>query len=99
MKIEEYKTHLQKAVINPEKTAEIITNLLPELEKDLTEKESLVTLNSEQETKIRELQDSNVKLFLAATGGKPDGENTDPEDKTPAELQDEFVKELLKEEE
>lgn len=92
MKYEEYKTIIND-VIKSEKLDQLVT-VLDSIKEDLTTRDNYAKLNSEQETKIRELQDTNMKLFLAQTSASPVKE--EPEEVTGEEAVTEFINKILK---
>lgn len=76
MKLEEYKELLSGAS-DESKVPAILSSVLDNLTQDLTTLDTLRATNVEQEKKIRELQDTNMKLFLAQTG-EPEEEKEEP---------------------
>lgn len=69
MTIEEY-TDLAKTA-TAENFQTVLTSLLEGIKTDFSVVENLNTQIKEQETKIRDLQDTNQKLFLSQTGTAP----------------------------
>lgn len=73
MKYEDYETLLKGIVSNPDAAPVAVEGILSEIKKDLTNSESLTAAISEKDKRIAELQETNIKLFMAQTG-KPDEE-------------------------
>lgn len=76
MKFDEVKERIANLISDPDKSAENAVSLLTDLEADYTTMDSLAEKQAEDENRIRELQDTNQKLFLSVTG-QPEEE---PED-------------------
>lgn len=76
---EEYKAFIDNMVKEPDKITVNAKILLDEISKDTEQVESLKTANVEYEKRVRDLQDTNIKLFLAQTGG----DSTAPEEEKP----------------
>lgn len=68
MTIEEVKTRVTDLVSNPDKATESAVGLISDLEADYTTLSSMTEKVSEQEARIKDLQDTNQKLFLSVTG-------------------------------
>lgn len=68
MTYEEVKTRITALVGNPDTAQESAVALLSDLEKDYTTLDSMTSKVSESEKRIRDLQDTNQKLFLSVTG-------------------------------
>lgn len=77
MTIEEVKTRVTDLVSNPDKATENAVGLISDLEADYTNLDSMTEKVKEQEARIKDLQDTNQKLFLSVT--KQPAE--DPEEK------------------
>lgn len=56
----------------------VMLDLLGNLKNDLTEKETIAADIASKDAKIKDLQDTNMKLFLSI--GKATDDNVDPED-------------------
>lgn len=68
MTYDEVKTRITSLVGNPDTAQENAVALLSDLEKDYTTLDSMTSKVSESEKRIRDLQDTNQKLFLSVTG-------------------------------
>lgn len=68
----------------------IIKNILENIKTDLDERDAFKASVEDKDSKIRDLQDTNMKLFLSQTSGKP---NNDPEPELSGE---DYVNALLK---
>ena len=78
-----------------------LVNIMPVLKEIKADYESLVSLTSkveQQDNRIRDLQDTNMKLFLTQTGQVKDKEDEDEDDVEGPDAIDAFVKKLNKEE-
>lgn len=79
MTYDEVKTRITALVGNPDTAQENAVTLLSDLEKDYTTLDSMTSKVSESEKRIRDLQDTNQKLFLSVTG-QPAEEEEEKED-------------------
>lgn len=77
MKLDEYKALLKDAT-DADKAPEALSKILKGVTEDVTTLETLTTAHADDEKKIRELQDTNMRLFLAQTG-EPQKEEEEPE--------------------
>ena len=85
MTLDEYKAKITEIVQNPDKSAELGVNLLESIKGDLTRLGELNTSIDKLNGKVKDLQDTNMKLFLAQTNQRP--KTDDAEDK-PVTLDD-----------
>jgi hypothetical protein len=77
MKYEEYETLGKGIIANPDTAPIAINGLLSEIKKDLASLDSLSAALEDSEKRIRDLQDTNTKLFLSQTAKSgPDEEQT-----------------------
>lgn len=98
MTYEEYEKRINGALANPDTAPTEFVNILSDLKTDLTAKDTLETENTELETRVRDLQDTNMKLYLSVTGTSDEDEEEDE----PAEgtaVVDELMDKLFKESE
>lgn len=98
MTYEEYEKRINGALANVDTAPTEFVNILSELKTDLTAKETLETEKTELETRVRDLQDTNMKLYLSVTGTSDEDEEEDE----PAEgtaVVDELMDKLFKESE
>lgn len=96
MKYEEYEKKINNALANADTAPTEFVSILSELKTDLTAKDTLETEKTELETRVRDLQDTNMKLYLSVTGTSTE----DDEDDEPAEgtaVVDELMEALFKE--
>lgn len=70
MKYEEYEAIAK--TLTTENAPEILKTMLENIKTDTENLESLTKTLEEKESKIRDLQDTNIKLFLSAGTGKAD---------------------------
>lgn len=90
MTFEEVKTKITGLISEPDKAAENAVTLLKDLETDYTSMASMAEKSKTDEARIRELQDTNQRLFLSVTG-QPQDEPDEPE-KEPGIDWDELLK-------
>lgn len=98
MKYDEYEEKINEVLSNPDTALTEISSVLEELKGDLETLEALSVKVEEQDGRIRDLQDTNMKLYLNQGGGEVEQEEEDE----PAEgmaVIDEFMEELFEEEE
>lgn len=96
MTYEEYEKRINGALANADTAPTEFVNILSELKTDLTAKGALETEKTELETRVRDLQDTNMKLYLSVTGtSDEDEEEEEPAEGTDvvAELMDKLFKE------
>lgn len=77
MKLDDYKKLFQKAG-DKDKAPEALSELLKAVTEDVTTLEALTQAHADDEKKIRDLQDTNMKLFLAQTGQREEVEEEKP---------------------
>ena len=98
MTYEQYEQRINNALANADTAPTEFVNILSELRTDLTAKDTLETEKAELETRVRDLQDTNMKLYLSVTGNSDEEEDEDE----PAEgtaVVDELMDVLFKESE
>ena len=98
MTYEQYEQRINSALANADTAPTEFVNILSDLRTDLTAKDTLETEKAELETRVRDLQDTNMKLYLSVTGTSTE----DDEDDEPAEgtaVVDELMDVLFKESE
>lgn len=98
MTYEEYEKRINGALANADTAPTEFVDILSELKTDLTAKDALETDKTELETRVRDLQDTNMKLYLSVTGNS----DKDDEEDEPAEgtdVVDELMDKLFKESE
>lgn len=78
MKYEDYEARLTGVVSNPDSAPIAVQEILTELKSDAATMDSMAAELSAKDAKIRELQDTNTKLFLQVTG--TDSGEDKPED-------------------
>lgn len=79
MTYDEVKSRVSGLVSDPDTASESAVALLSDLEKDYTTMDSMTKQHETDEERIRNLQDTNQRLFLSVTG-VPEEE---PEEKEP----------------
>lgn len=98
MTYEEYEERINNALANADTAPTEFVSILSDLKTDLTAKDALETEKTELETRVRDLQDTNMKLYLSVTGNSDE----DEEEEEPAEgtaVVDELMDALFKESE
>ena len=78
MKYEDYEGIAQK--LTTENAPEVMKTMLDAVKSDLAERDALISVKAEQEAKIKDLQDTNIKLFLSQTGKAEQDEDTETEE-------------------
>lgn len=78
MKYEDYEGIAQN--LTTENAPEVIKTMLDAVKSDLAERDALMSVKAEQEAKIKDLQDTNIKLFLSQTGKAEQDEDTETEE-------------------
>lgn len=78
MKYEDYEGIAQK--LTTENAPEVMKTMLDAVKADLAERDALMSVKAEQEAKIKDLQDTNIKLFLSQTGKAEQDEDTETEE-------------------
>lgn len=90
MKYEDYEAKLTDIVKNPDSAALAVQDILKDLKADSETFASLEAGVAERDGRIKDLQDTNMKLFLRQTGGSVDQE---PEEKSADEILNDLFKE------
>lgn len=93
MTYEEYEALVNDGLKNPDKAPAVFKQVLDGIKADVTTLGSQSEKIIEQDRRIRDLQDTNMKLFLAQTGPKAD-EKEPEEEKTGQDAIDEFINNL-----
>lgn len=84
MKYEDYEGIAQK--LTAENAPEVLKTMLDSVKEDLAERDALKAVQAEQEAKIKDLQDTNIKLFLSQTGKAEQDEDTETEEEKVAKM-------------
>lgn len=93
MVYEELETRLTTLLQQPDSALALVKPLLDDIKKDYEQIITLTEANKKQESRIRDLQDTNMKLFLAQTG-KSEQKEEDDEDLEGMDAIDSFVNKL-----
>lgn len=93
MKFEEYEKMINDALQNADKAPVLMKDVLTNIKADVTTLGTQSETIIEQEKRIRDLQDTNMKLFLSQTGQKAEEKEPD-EEKTGQAAIDEFLSKL-----
>ena len=86
MTFDEYKSNIMDLIKDPDTALTKVDGLFKELQGDLETKASVEAKVAEQDERIRTLQDTNMKLFLKASG-EPE---KDPEPEQPKSIEEKF---------
>lgn len=90
MNYEDYEGIAQK--LTAENAPEVLKTMLDSVKEDLAERDALKEVQAEQEAKIKDLQDTNIKLFLSQTGkAEQDGDEETEEEKIDQMSLDEYL--------
>ena len=99
MTYEQYEQRINNALANADTAPTEFVNILSDLRTDLTAKDTLETEKAELETRVRDLQDTNMKLYLSVTGTSSGGDDEDDEPAEGTAVVDELMDALFKESE
>ena len=99
MTYEQYEERINNALANADTAPTEFVNILSELKTDLTAKDTLETEKTELETRVRDLQDTNMKLFLSVTGNSSDEDDEEDEPAEGTAVVAELLEKLFKERE
>lgn len=91
MNKEKYLNLINQSIKEPEKSPSLMKDLIDIIEEDSKEYENLTKIKEDNQKKIRELQDVNMKLFLSQTNKQEE----EPEEKE--ETQEEIIMNFIKE--
>ncbi len=94
MKYEEFEERLTNLLQTPDSALALVKPLLDDVKKDYEQIITLTEKVEKQDGRIRDLQDTNMKLFLSQTGQKTKVEEEDDEELTGADAIDAFVNKL-----
>ena len=75
MNYSDYEAKLGGVVSNPDTAPTVVKEILSDLKTDLDTLESMKADLEAKDTRIRDLQDTNVKLFMSQTGAQEEPEN------------------------
>ena len=89
---EKYLNLINQSIKEPEKSPSLMKDLIDIIEEDTKEYENLTKIKEENQKKIRELQDVNMKLFLSQTNKQV--EESEEKEETQEEIIMNFIKEL-----
>lgn len=89
---EKYLNLINQSIKEPEKSPSLMKDLIDIIEEDTKEYENLTKIKEENQKKIRELQDVNMKLFLSQTNKQT--EESEEKEETQEEIIMNFIKEL-----
>ena len=93
MTLDEYKKIA--GTLTADNATSVFTDMLKNIELDLTELATMKDTITEQANKIKDLQDTNMKLFLTVTGKSETHE--EEEEKTPDDFRKALTETIMKE--
>ena len=93
MKYEEYEAIAKQ--LTTENAPDIVKQMLDAIKEDVSTIDTLMSSITEKDTKIRDLQDTNLKLFLSQTGKADDASADDVEEERNKEVET-AIDDLLK---
>lgn len=79
MTYQEYETALNGIVQNPDTAPTAVQSLLQEIKKDTDALATAINGISERDARIRDLQDTNIKLFMSQSGAPENDPEPEPE--------------------
>lgn len=99
MKYEEYEKTIKEIIAKPDTAMAEIGKVLEELKSDLTTFQTITEEHAAMQTRIKDLQETNARLFLGVTKSpdKEDVQEADDDDLEGADAIDAFVAKMTKE--
>lgn len=94
-RFDDYKAKIDLILTNPDTALSEIGSVYEDLESDLTTLESLTAENESLNSKVNELRETNIKLYMQSSGEATEMSGTEEED-TEEKAVDEFFDELMK---
>lgn len=95
---DEYVTKMNSVLSNPDTALAEMAPIYDALKADLSQIDTLTSEKTALEEKVRNLQDTNMRLFLAQTGQPAKEEaGADLEDLTPEGVVNSFIEEIFSE--
>lgn len=102
MTYDEYESKINEVLGNPDTALANIAPIMSAIKDDITALEAAKSENESLSARIKDLQETNIKLYLAQTG-KSDVDQTggddDEEPKTGMDAAEDFLSNVFKEEE
>lgn len=96
MTFEEYDAKIKDVLTNPDTAQANIMGVMESLKGDLETATSLAAENEKLKDRIRDLQDTNAKLFLGTTSKSSESASDDADDLTGADALNHFVDTIMK---
>lgn len=97
MQYEEYESRINDILAEPDTALANIGEVMDNLKTDLTAFDEMKNTVVEQEDRIKDLQETNLKLYLMQGGGKSEADEDELPEKTGVEAINQFWEELDKE--
>lgn len=98
MTYEEYKQKITEILSNPDTAPAAIAPVMAAIKDDITALEAAQADNETLNARIKDLQETNIKLYLAQTGKGKEDEAPDDEPKTGIDAAEDFLNTIFKEE-
>ena len=97
MQYEEYESRINEVLADPDTALANIGEVMDNLKTDLTAFDEMKNTVIEQENRIKDLQETNLKLYLMQGGGKSEPDEDELPEKTGVDAINQFWEELDKE--
>ena len=95
MKIDEYKTKIDGLLTNPDTALAGIGEVYDALTEDLTTRDSLADENEQLKQTVKELRETNIKLYMQGTSDNKSETIEDSEDNEDTEAVENFFNDIL----
>lgn len=95
MKIDEYKTKIDGLLTNPDTALAGIGEVYEALTEDLTTRDSLADENEQLKQTVKELRETNIKLYMQGTSDNKSETIDDSEDNEDTEAVENFFNDIL----
>lgn len=96
MTYDEYDVKIKEILSNPDTAQANISGVMDTLKSDLETATSLIAENEKLKDRIRDLQDTNAKLFLGTTSKSSESGADDEDELTGADALNHFVDKIMK---
>lgn len=98
MTYEEYESKINAVLGNPDTALANMAPIMSAIKDDITALETVRAENEGLNTRIKDLQETNIKLYLAQTGKGAEEETPDDEPKIGPAAAEDFLDTIFKEE-
>lgn len=86
MTLEEYKALIDKMIANPDTAAATADEIINNLKADTNTLAELEAMHAENEKRIKDLQETNIKLFMSRGGSDEDSNPDDGKPEIPEDV-------------